>query len=70
MLSEIAPKLENAMRKRRFMLYGFDQVQKREIENILKRAMKAEPSAILFTKATDTQVDDHECCRNVCRKQT
>ena len=70
MLKKIAPKLDRAMRNRRIMLYGFDQVQKREIEKILKLAMKAEPSAILFTKPTATKVDDHECRRKFCRKQT
>ena len=54
------------MRNRRFMLYGFSQGQEYEITTILKLAMKAEPSALLFTKATDLKVHDRQ---KVCRQK-
>jgi hypothetical protein len=68
-LSEIAPKLARAMRNRRFMLYGFSQGQEQEIKTILKLAMRAEPSALLFTKATDLSVHEHARCPKVCRQE-
>lgn len=68
-LSEIAPKLDRAMRNRRFMLYGFDPGQEREIKMILKLAKKAEPSALLLTKATEMNVNDHDGCRKSCRSK-
>jgi hypothetical protein len=68
-LSEIAPKLARAMRNRRFMLYGFSPGQEREIKTILKLALRAGPSALLFTKETDLRVYDHARCRKVCRQE-
>lgn len=69
MLSEVSPKLDKAMRKRRFMLYGFDQGQEREIKTILKLAMKAEPSGCLFTRPKNTKADVQGIRPKACRNQ-
>ncbi len=59
MLSEIAPKLNKAMCRRRFMLHGFSKNENQDIKDILKLAKRAKPSAIYPAHPTDTQIDNH-----------
>jgi hypothetical protein len=68
-LSEIAPTLDRAMRNRRFMLYGFNRTQEQEIKAILKMAMRAEPSAILFTRAAIKKATNRQRCPKVCGQE-
>jgi hypothetical protein len=47
-LDEIAPNLAATMTNRRFLLYGFSQIEEQEIEQILELAREADPSAHLI----------------------
>jgi hypothetical protein len=69
MLKTIAPSLEKAMRNCRFMLYGFSPTQEQEIAKIRKRAYKAEPSALLTSQASNSQVDEEGCRRKLRRRK-
>ena len=68
-LREIAPKLDKAMHKRRFALYGFSQTEQQEIERILKLAKEAKPSASLLTKAVQSQHNGKKCRQKACRQR-
>jgi hypothetical protein len=69
MLGAIAPNLEKAMHNCRFMLYGFTQIQEKDIARIRKLAEKAGPSACLNSQATDTHVNEQGCRRKVRRRK-
>lgn len=69
MLNEIAPKLDKAMHKCRFKLYGFSQTEQQEIERILELAKKSKPSASLSTKAIQSQLGGKKCRRKLCRRR-
>ena len=64
MLRTIAPRLDKAMHIRRFMLYGFSQVEEQEIERILKLAKKAPASA-----SSCQEESGEECPRKFCRRK-
>jgi hypothetical protein len=68
-LSEIAPELDKSMHFRRFRLYAFSRIEEQEIEQILKLALKAGPSASC-PQATKTQSDGDECRPKLRRRRT
>jgi hypothetical protein len=69
LLRTIAPNLEKALHNCRFMLYGFNRIQEREIECIRKLAQDAGPSSHLTSQASDSQVDGEECRRKLPRRK-
>ncbi len=66
-LEKRAPRLYKAMRKRRFMMYGFSPKVQQEIERILKWAANAPPSAVLTAKMANSQGIPDKCCSRVSR---
>lgn len=72
MLRAIAPNLAQTMyhtnRYAHFILHGFSRIEELEIEQILELARNAAPSSgNLTARATDSQEDDEECRRRICR---
>jgi hypothetical protein len=65
----LPPKLEKAIHKCRFRLYGFSQTEQHEIEQILELAKEAGPSASMLAKAIRSQVDGKKCRRKICRQR-